>query len=262
MAAGVRSMIRMAVRGSSWSQFFDYASPALFDVIPARELLSQSRELISNRRDAIRFNAVREQIGTILRHRRIDVQLTDGPSARNETVLSALPESSRHEVGRWILEIYFTQLFASPEALLDLRSHKFTRTDQGGLCWRPGALYVRWHPEFLDGVAGLYRGFYLDDEARFEAALQQLNMEGSGGALRNLLGRDDPRNARFDLQSFHSNFHELFVSYRDRRVSLHRNFLPLGLCLMGLYEALDSLGVELDVRDVVSHACSPTEASK
>jgi len=92
------------------------------------------------------------------------------------------------------------------------------------------------------------------DDTRFDAGLQQLNMAGSGDSLRNLLGRDDPRNIRFDIDTFHANFHELFVSYRDRGVPLHRNFLPLGICLMCLYATLDSLDVPLDVRAVVEQA--------
>jgi hypothetical protein len=143
------------------------------------------------------------------------------------------------------------QVFASPEALLDLRGEKFSRSERGGLRWRPGALYVHWEPEFLHGIRSLYTGFYLDDEAQFEVALRQLRIEGSGGLLRNLLGQDDPRRARFDTETFRANFHELFVSFRDRGLAIHRNFLPLGVCLMSLYDSLDALGLELDVFDAV-----------
>jgi hypothetical protein len=152
------------------------------------------------------------------------------------------------------LEIFFTQLFAGHEALLDLRAEKLAAAEGGALHWRPGALYIHWQPEFLEGLRQLYRGFYLGDGARFDAGLQQLNMAGSGDALRNLLGRDDPRNTRFDVDAFHKSFHELFVSYRDRGVPLHRNFLPLGVSLMCLYATLDSLDVSLDVRAAVDRA--------
>ena len=254
MAGSVRSMLRIALRGSSWSRFFAYASPALFDVIPARDLISQSRELFSNRRDAESFNQVRDKIGGLLQRSELDVELTDGPRAPGETGLADLPESNRQQAGQRILEIYFMQVFAGPEALLDLRGEKFTRSEQGGLRWRPGALYVHWEPEFLQGVRSLYTGFYLGDEAQFEVALRLLQIEGSGGLLRNLLGQDDPRRARFSTKTFHTNFHELFVSFRDRGLAIHRNFLPLGVCLMSLYDSLDALGVELDVFDAVVQA--------
>lgn len=254
MALGVRAMIRMAVRGTSWSHFYDYASPALFDVIPARALLAQSRELLSNRSDAQRFRDVREDIGTLLRRRNIEVELTDGLQSHDETALVDLPESVRREVGQRILEIYFTQVFGSDDALLDLRRQKLARGAEGQLRWRPGALYVRWQPDFLEGIRGLYSGFYLPDETAFDAALGRLNMGDAADALRDLLGRDDPRSARFSVAAFHSSFHTLFVTYRERGLALHRNFLPLGVYLMCLYDALESLGVELDVKAAFDRA--------
>lgn len=244
----------MALRGTSWSHLLDYASPALFDVIPARALLAQSRELFSNRSDSKRFSEIRERIGALLHERGIDVQVLHGPRPSGELPLTELPEQIRSDIGQRILEIFFTQLFGGQDALLDLRGEKFAAAKAGALHWRPGALYVHWQPEFLKGLRELYIGFYLGDDTRFDAGLQQLNMAGSGSALRNLLGRDDPRNTRFDIDSFHENFHELFVSYRDRGVPLHRNFLPLGVSLMCLYSTLDSLDVALDVRAAVDRA--------
>lgn len=254
MDGGARKIVGMALRGTSWSHLLDYASPALFDVIPARALLAQSRELFSNRSDSKRFSQVRERVGAVLQERGIDVQVLHGPRPGGEAPLTEHPEQIRSDIGQRILEIFFTQIFAGQEALLDLRAENFVAAEGGALHWRPGALYIHWQPEFLEGLRELYRGFYLDDDTRFDAGLQQLNMAGSGDALRNLLGRDDPRNTRFDIDSFHENFHELFVSYRDRGVPLHRNFLPLGVSLMCLYSTLDSLGVSLDVRAAVDGA--------
>ena len=254
MAGGARKMVRRALRDTSWSHLVDYASPALFDVIPARALLAQSRELFSNRGNKKLFSQVREEAGALLRERGIDVDLTDGPEGAGGTALAQLSPDARSEIGERILTIYFTQVFRSPDALLDLRAAKFAATEGGSLIWQPGALYLRWQPDFLEGVRGLYRGFYLRDAESFDAALQALDMADSGSALRNLLGRDDPRHARFDIDEFHASFHELFVSYRSRGVALHRNFLPLGVCLMCLYETLDSLGVPLDVQAAVEHA--------
>jgi len=254
VAGGARTIVGMALRGTSWSHLLDYASPALFDVIPARALLAQSRELLANHSNSERFSHVRERIGTVLRERSFDVQLLYGATPNGEVPLTELAKEIRSEIGQRILGIFFTQLFAEQEALLDLRAEKFAVAEGGVLHWRPGALYIHWQPEFLDGVRELYRGFYLQDDTRFDAGLQQLNMAGSGDTLRNLLGRDDPRNIRFDIDTFHANFHELFVSYRDRGVPLHRNFLPLGICLMCLYATLDSLDVPLDVRAVVEQA--------
>jgi hypothetical protein len=232
----------------------DYASPALFDVIPARALFAQSRELFSNRGNKDRFSHVCEEIGCLLRQSGIDVELTDGPKRTAGMALAELSPELRSEIGERILRIYFIQVFRSADALLDLRAERFATTEGGGLIWQPGALYIRWQPDFLEGVRGLYYGFYFEDAERFDAALQRLGMADSGDALRDLLGGDDPRGARFDIDKFHASFHELFVSCRARGVALHRNFLPLGVCLMCLYDTLDSLGVPLDVFAAVDQA--------
>jgi len=55
MARGVRDVIRRAAKGSSWSHFVDYASPALFEVMPLRALLEQGKEFVSNGSDARRY---------------------------------------------------------------------------------------------------------------------------------------------------------------------------------------------------------------
>ena len=257
---GVRSMARMALRGTSWSHLLDYASPALFDVIPARALLAQSRELFANRGDAARFSAVREHVGTILRARGIEVEITSGPRRDDELALTELSEADRRELGQRILDIFFTQVFESAESILDLRSENLGATERGALSWRPGALYVRWQPDFLAGLRDLYRGFYLGDEARFQEGLRQLQLESSGDPLRRLLGKDDPSNTRFHSATFHESFHELFVDYRDRGISIHRNFLPLGVSLMSLYDTLDPLDVPLSVEAAVRGHAPPSQA--
>ena len=54
MARGIRDVIRRAAKGSSWSHFMDYASPARFEVMPLRALLAQGKEFVSNGSDARR----------------------------------------------------------------------------------------------------------------------------------------------------------------------------------------------------------------
>lgn len=107
---------------------------------------------------------------------------------------------------------------------------------------------MEWQPEFLDGVRNLYGGFYLDDEARFAHGLEQLNLQDSGEALRHHLGSGDQRSVRFETSAFHSSFHDTFVTCRERGVALHRNFLALGIYLVCLYDVLEVLDLEFDVR--------------
>lgn len=262
MARGVRSMVRLAVQGTSWSHLLDYLSPALFDVMPARDLVKQGRELMANRSDAGRFDETRRQVGEQLVSHGIEVDLVDKHESLEKTELSRLDEDRARELGQRILGVYFGQIFLGERAILDLRSGSFTLSEPRALHWQPSALYIEWEPRFLDAIRDLYVGFYLEDEDRFQRALTSLDMADSADVLINLLGRDDPRNARFESAAFHSNFHEVFVSYRDRGTTLHRNFLALGVYLICLYDALECLGGSFDVRTAVERASGATTVDR
>ncbi|MGB5694107.1 MAG: hypothetical protein WBM46_00510 [Polyangiales bacterium] len=249
MAKGALSMLRRAAKGTSWSQFLDYASPALFDVMPMRALFAQGREFISNGSDAGRFARTCDEIALLLAERGVAVQIGAPVPSDEEQRLTELPESSRRRVGQHVLEIYFGQVFAGDHAVLDLRADAFATGDADVLLWRPRAFYVQWQPDFLDGLRALYAGFYKDDTAQFERGLAQLGLEDSGEVLLSHLGSGDQRKVRFETSAFHSSFHETFLSCRDKGVALHRNFLALGIYLVCLYEVLESLGLEFDVRD-------------
>lgn len=258
MAPGVRSMVRLAVRGTSWSHLLDYLSPALFDVMPARDLIKQGRELMANRSDTGRFAETRRQVGDELASHGIEVHLADKRESTEEAELALLDGDGAREVGQRILAVYFGQIFLGDRAILDLRSRSFMLSEPKALHWHPSALYIEWEPRFLDAIRDLYVGFYLEDEGRFQRALESLDMADSADVLINLLGRDDPRNARFESAVFHAHFHEMFVSYRDRGTTLHRNFLALGVYLICLYDALECLGGGFDVRAAVERASGAT----
>ncbi len=254
MAKGVGHLIRRAAKGTSWSQFIDYASPALFEVMPMRPLLTQGKEFMSNGSDAERFGAVRQEVALLLAQRAIAVEL-DQPAQPGDIALGAtLPEEVRRHAGQRILELYFAQLFGSERTILDLRTESFALREGDRLLWQPRAFYLDWQPEFLAGLRDLYAGFYLDDEARFAQALSDLGLQDSGDALREHLGSGDQRSVRFETSVFHSSFHNVFLTCRDRGVALHRNFLALGIYLVCLYDALEALDLEFDVRAAFERA--------
>lgn len=246
-------MIRRAAKGTSWSQFVDYASPALFEVMPMRALVAQGKEFISNGRKAERFAEARSQVQSVLRERQVAIEL-DGEERGRPLTDSELTDPEKRAAGDRILELYFAQVFGGDVAILDLRTESFGLTDRGALTWRPRAFYVHWDPEFLDGLRNLYAGFYLDDDARFARGLTELRLEDSGDALRSHLGSGDQRSVRFETSAFHSSFHDTFISCRESGVALHRNFLALGVYLVCLYDVLETLGLEFDVRRAFEHA--------
>lgn len=254
MAFGVRSLIGRAAKGTPWSHFLDYASPAFFEVMPARALFAQGKEFVANASSSERFAAVREQVSQSLRQREVDVELSSPGNRDPGASLSTLAESTRREMGHRILEIYFIQLLAGEHSILDLRSESFSSASGGALRWHPRAFYLRWEPAFLTGLRELYAGFYLDDQDRFESGLQALGLEGSGDVLLSHLGGNDQRNVRFDTRAFDSSFHETFLRCRERGVALHRNFVALGVYLVCLYDVLEFLAVPFDVRSAFEHA--------
>ena len=255
MAKGVRDVIRRAAKGSSWSHFMDYASPALFEVMPLRALLAQGKEFMSNGSDARRYAKARENIASSLIARGLEVEL--GPQEKNASGLvpADLSEPLRRQTGDRILEIYFTQIFAGEDTILDLRGDSFSASEGSKLQWRPKAFYVQWQADFLAGLRNLYAGFYLDDEPRFESGLLQLGLQDSGDALVSHLGSGDQRSVRFETSAFHTSFHDTFLACRDRGVALHRNFLALGIYLVCLYDVLESLDLEFDVRGAFDRTC-------
>ncbi len=255
MAKGVRDVIRRAAKGSSWSHFMDYASPALFEVMPLRALLAQGKEFVSNGSDARRYARVRDAIASSLHARGLEVDL--GPQDDGAESLSplSLSEPLRRETGHRILEIYFAQIFAGRDTILDLRADSFSTSEGSTLRWGPKAFYVQWQPDFLTGLRDLYAGFYLDEERRFESGLHQLGLQDSGDALLSHLGSGDQRSVRFETSAFHTSFHDTFLACRDRGVALHRNFLALGIYLVCLYDVLESLDLEFDVRGAFERAC-------
>jgi hypothetical protein len=86
--------------------------------------------------------------------------------------------------------------------------------------------------------------------------LLQLGLQDSGDALVSHLGSGDQRSVRFETNAFHTSFHDTFLACRDRGVALHRNFLALGIYLVCLYDVLESLDLEFDVRGAFNRTCA------
>jgi hypothetical protein len=224
-------------------------------VLPARTLWRQARELAGNLTDAEGFREARRLAAARMTRLDRPIAIGDAP-ARDRPGVAGLAEAARRARGRRVLEIYFGQLTGAPVALLDLAADRFTG-DGSSLRWSPRSLWLRWDPVFLASVRDLYAGFYEGDDARFQRALTALEIAPAEDLLRAHFGLGDQRAVRFDSASFHASFHQLFVRCRDAGVRLHGNFLGLGLYLAGLYDHLEALDVELDVREAY-HFCAST----
>lgn len=236
--------------GDDWRPLLDFVSPTFFDVVPLRTLLAQGREVVTNAADGRRRTRVEAEVAEAIAARGLALRLGPTAEERAEARAEAPDPTAR---GQRVLELYFAQLFGAGASLIDLRHGAFAEADDTTL-WSPGPYFVRWEPEFLEALRTLYRGFYGDDEAAFDAGLEALDLIDSKDLFQSHFG-EDPRAVTFERAHFVETFHDVFVRCRDQGVKLHRNFLPLGIYLACLHDHLDGLGGgPFDVRDAYERA--------
>lgn len=251
---GSDTMLLRTLRGTEWSQLTDYVSPSFFEVLPARALWKQLRELGGNATDSAGFQLA--QRTTEARMRELGCPVVIGRAAEGPTTeLPALDEAARRARGQRMLEIFFGQLAGAPAALLDLRA-ACVESAADDYHWNPRALWVKWDPAFLASLREIYAGFYGEDDARFRAALVALEIDAAEDVFRDHLGAGDQSAVRFEAKTFQSTFHEVFVRCRDAGVRLHPNFLALGIYLGCLYDHLEALDLAFDVRGAY-HTAAP-----
>ncbi|MEM7413810.1 MAG: hypothetical protein AAF430_26515 [Myxococcota bacterium] len=234
-------LLARIARNTEWSQLLDFVSPSLFDVMPLRTLLGQGRELASNATRPL--NPLRDAVQARLEAAEIDVRIVASHDA------APPPPEQCLAMGQRALEVYFAQLAEGDVTLLDLRYACWSRPAEGPLLWAPRPAWIRWDPTFIDGVRQLYRGFYRDDDGAYRKGVEILGLGEAGDLLRKHFGEGDQRAVRFDTGVFQTTFHQVFVRCRDRGLSLHGNFLALGVYLATLYDLLEGLDEAFDVRD-------------
>jgi len=176
-----------------------------------------------------------------------------------------LKRPKRRWLGQLALELYFTQLFRSDSAVLDLSTSRLGVNDAGDAVWCPRPLYVQWDPAFLRGVRDLYAGFFLGDDQRFDFGIKQLGLGSAGGRLLQHLGEDNQRGVRFSVAHLQSTLREISAARTEEDGALHQNTIAFGLYVAFLHEFLESLELAFDVRSafmrthrrpMASDACS------
>ena len=183
-----------------------------------------------------------------------DITLTHA-SVNNNYESLTLDEKER--AGELVLQIYFSQL-KNPKGLnLDLRSKHF-QYDENTLEYSPNNVWFILREDFRLGLLDLYRGFYHDDNELFDQALKKIGLaknltEQEDTELKELFkkhfGPGDQDKVVFDLEHFKESFYELFKFFMDHEVSLEKDFMFLGIYLVGLYMNLQKLSVPLNVRE-------------
>lgn len=231
-------MLKTLIDTAKFSDIMEIVSPALFRVMPVGGLRRVAGKLTRNRISGKRYERATAERAESLEGLPIDVTL--GPISKS----SAKTERSD---GAAILELYFTQLFDDAPVILDLRRDRFAR-DGDQLVWEPKAYFVDFDPDFKEAMAGVYEGFYTDDDALFESSLETLGLDSVAHLFRAHFGEGDQAAVEFDVDVFRTTFMQIFEHCKEQGIELHHDFVALGINLATLYEHLGTLGGTFDVR--------------
>lgn len=246
LAMDALSLLKTSAKGTSWAQLADYVSPSFFRVVPFRKSLRQIRRLASSSKDVETAADIRQAVAALGRRAQPPIEVRESVALCG-SMAESLDDEQRKQLGQSTLFLYFAQLLHVDAALLDLRRATFGYHDEN-VVWCPGNLSVTWDPSFIASLRELYRGFYGEDDAQLQQGLLGLGLEPVREPLLAHLGSADASQMRFRTKAFHQSFHEVFEACRDHDITLHENFLPLGLLLACLYESLEALDRTFDVR--------------
>ncbi len=223
-------------------------TPLALSIFPARDIAHETFGLISNGVTSSRFMSLLSRTQADLRATSVPI-LVDRHRARRHVVLrSDLKRPKRRWLGQLALELYFTQLFRSDSAILDLSPARLGVADSGDAVWSPLPLYIRWEPAFVQGVRHLYAGFFLGEEQRFGHGVRQLGLGSAGQQLLAHLGDDDQRCVRFRSATLQPMLREISAARTNEARPLHRNFIAFGVYVASLHELLETLDLGFDVR--------------
>lgn len=231
------------LRYNEWAHFMDYISPVFFEVVPTLGIAKQTTQL-GKTFAKLKHVEEEESVRVLIRDLRLPVNFRD-PHTSSEMLTSL----SKVEKGRIALKLYFGQLLYLPFAWVDLRSNTFEYLSKE--CnWSPAAWIIRWDEDFIASLRKVYRGLYQADEDLYLQGLRELEIEHASEVFRKHFGPAENDSRIFRLKEFRDSFHEIFLSCKKSRTTLHPNFFALGLILSSLYENLESLGVAFHVQEI------------
>lgn len=240
-------MLHRLLKQSDWSFLLDFVSPAFFKIIPPLELVGQATALAKRTKSASLYNSL---VANFCLSERVTVlssgmKLEEGqrPSAH----LNDLSPRERSELAALIVDLYFAQLYAGRNMLLDLRLSRF-HCSQGAWSWSPAPLIGEFDPEFLNAMCRLYEGFYFENREMMTHALGDLGLEWAFDTFIHHFGEGDQTCVEFKISHFVQTFHDIFMSAKEKKKSLKGDFVQLGVALGLMYETLEKLGKPVDVR--------------
>lgn len=159
--------------------------------------------------------------------------------------------------GDKILTIYFSQLFFSEGIFLDLRSHHFERREET-LFWHPTAFWIKLSEEFRKGLIKVYDGFYMENNDLYFEGLKAIGLIDPSWTENDKLALGDLFKRQFgtapEVQFSLDQLNQAIVGLSDfmlkRKMKIPKDFLYLGIYLVGLYSTLEETSVSYPVKDI------------
>lgn len=245
---------------AEWGFLLELA-PSSFDLMSTRGLVRQGLNLLSNAANTRRFLSVLTSLQSHLRAGSVPVLIKEHRVTPDIVAHGDLSRSQRRWIGQLALELYFTQIFRSEVAAIDLWPSRLGVDSNGDAVWAPRPFYLRWDPPFREGVRNIYAGFFLEDQERFELGVRQLGLGEGAQALVAHFGDGNQRSVRFGVESLRATLESIAQQRSSRSGQLHPNFAAFGLYLVALHELLGSLDMAYDVRAAFMRTY-PGDASK
>ncbi len=241
-------MIQYLLKSADFSGLFRFVSPSFFKVVSPKVIFQIATQIKRNQSDLESWEKVASSYGESLNRAALGVQI-HGSAGRVDSSGSL----SSRDLGHRTLELFFHQVLTQDNWILDFRTEAFeTRAD--GVLWKPKNYYFAPSTPFVNGVRGLYRGFYSGNDSLFDQSLRELQMEAARESLKAHFGQGDQSSVEFKLKVFQETFTQVFEDCAKSGTQVQGDFFVLGLMLLGLYERLESLGLPLDVRSAFETA--------
>ena len=250
----VPKLTREPIRSKSeWRTLLEMV-PAGSDLLSLKQVAHQGVELLFNATNSARYRSVLSTAEARLRDNGVALLITEHRDAPRLVEPEDLTRAQRRWIGQVALQLYFTQLFHSDSAVIDLWPSRLGIDAAGDGIWNPRPIYLRWDPSFLSAVRDMYAGVFLGDDQRFGYGIEQLGLGSASELLRRHLGKDDQRCVHFRVSTLQSTLRDMSAARTNRDEAPHRNFIAFGLCLASLHALLESLGLAFDVRQAFMRA--------
>lgn len=231
-------MLKEIVSESEWKDVKEFISPSTFKVVPLLTATRQFRKIAKNHWDEAGFDRAVAQRQQWLDQVGMPIRATTEKS---------VPLGDGAMTGEQVLQLYFHQIYYGDVALLDLRYARFGAKN-GQVEWAPQAYWFEWEDDFQQAARDLYVGFYTDDEERFEGALDLMGIRCAEDVFLEHFGAGEQREVGFKMEYFLGTFRQTLHRCKRQGRKIHPNLIPFGIYLVTLYDHLEHLGGEYDVR--------------